>query len=1121
LPTVAKPLFRPEVLRPYILSFQLPQRVESLRPKMIQWAEMFSSGRADSFKERELLPQFVSDFFFGILGYSGPSSDPDCYTISLEKHVEVDGNFADAVIGNFRPASQHYIIAVEGKGPKDPLERPFAGRRMSAVDQGYRYAINLPCDWIIVTSMRQTRLYHKGSDQYTYERFDTEKLASDEALLKKFVFLLGAERVVPESGQCHLYDLLSASEMAGRELSKEFYIRYADIREDAFEHLRRANPNVSPHDILTSTQKLLDRILFCSFSEDRGLLPPETVKQAFKHSDPYNPRPIWDNFRGLFRAINEGSQRLNIPQYNGGLFADDPLLDSLVVPDDVCRYFSDLADYDYRPSTELAVDAQASYGKKFIDVDILGHIFEQSITDLERLRNELDGLTERLGTEKHKTRRKREGAFYTPAFITRYIIEQTLNKMFKDRFEHLRKAHEAEAIGTAPKALADPNAYDLDDLNKPQRAALVRFWESWQDELVSIRILDPACGSGAFLIEAFDHLYAAYQASNDRLEELRGHRTLFDLDSHILLNNLFGVDLNEEAVEICKLSLWIKTAQRGKVLTGLDNTIRVGNSVVDDPTIDTRAFGWQTAFPEVFANGGFDVIVANPPYIRQQWLAPYKPHWEHRFQSYHVIADIFTYFFELGHKLLRDGGRLGLITSGSWVRGNFGGPLRKHLAENTRIESMIDFGEYQPFEGAEMIRPTITVLLKHAPGGQMKLFKWLTKGKPPENLSDVIESSASMNTDHLGEDAWELDSDEVRALRAKMTKAGPSLSEYVQGKIYRGVLTGLNEAYVIDTPIKESLVAADPKCTEVIKPYLGGQDLKHWNIAWQDLWIIVLKSSGNYTWPWSESDEQAEQVFEQTYPAIYGHLNNYEAALKKRQDKGRYWWELRACDYWQEFEQTKIVWPDISKLPRFSMDSKGYYLGNTGYIIPISDYYLLGVLASWATWFLISKIAQPLRLRGDRWQYRLIAQFMERLTIPEASETDKEAVAELAKRCNTLGQQRYEIQEHVRQRLLGAFNETREIGNGASLNTKAQSWWELSLNQLGDALKASFKLPGNPLKNPRIADEWEPYLAEKKQEVERLSRELVAAEDELNDRVYSLFNLTPEEISLLKREVEH
>ena len=134
--------------------------------------------------------------------------------------------------------------------------------RMSAVDQGYRYAINLPCDWILVTSIRQTRLYHKGSDQHTYERFDTEELAGNEGLLRKFVFLLAAERVVPVQGRCHLYDLLTASEKVGQQLTKDFYLRYADMRQDAFETLCEANPSESRHIVLSVTQKLLDRVLF-------------------------------------------------------------------------------------------------------------------------------------------------------------------------------------------------------------------------------------------------------------------------------------------------------------------------------------------------------------------------------------------------------------------------------------------------------------------------------------------------------------------------------------------------------------------------------------------------------------------------------------------------------------------------------------------------------------------------------------------------------------------------------------------------------------------------------------------------------------------------------------------
>lgn len=394
MPVEAKPLFRPDVLRPHLAGFHEPGDVPAMRETFARWAGLLWSPQAETLKEQELLPDFLADVFCQILGYTRAVDNKDRYTFSREKYVEVDGKFADAVLGELTPGRARVLVAVEGKGPKDPLDRPFAGRRMSAVDQGYRYAINLPSDWILVTSMRQTRLYYKGSDQFTYERFDTDRLAKDDAQLRRFIFLLGAARVVPPAGTCHLYELLKSSEKVGRELTKEFYVRYADMRESAFEHLCRANSGVGPHEVLASTQKLLDRVLFCAFCEDRGLLPAETILKAYEHNDPYNPRTVWQNFQGLFRAINLGNTALNIPAYNGGLFDDDPDMDRLTVPDEVCRYFQDLAAYDYRPPQE-ASDEPA--GAKLVDVDILGHIFEQSITDLERLRNELDGLTERLG----------------------------------------------------------------------------------------------------------------------------------------------------------------------------------------------------------------------------------------------------------------------------------------------------------------------------------------------------------------------------------------------------------------------------------------------------------------------------------------------------------------------------------------------------------------------------------------------------------------------------------------------------------------------------------------------------------------------------------------------------
>ena len=228
---------------------------------------------------------------------------------------------------------------------------------------------------------------------------------------------------------------------------------------------------------------------------------------------------------------------------------------------------------------------------------------------------------------------------------------------------------------------------------------------------------------------------------------------------------------------------------------------------------------------------------------------------------------------------------------------------------------------------------------------------------------------------------------------------------------------------------------------------------------------LAIKSSANYQWPWSDAADNAEDVFQQAYPAIHAYLTVHRDRAIKRQDQGRYWWELRACAYWDAFDKPKIVWPDISKLPRFSLDRRCLYCGNTVYTIPLNDGYLLGVLSSWVTWFYISKTAQPLRLRGDRWQYRLFTQFMEQVPIPDASEQDRRAIAGLAERACALGRDRYELQNKVQYRLRQSFGESASGEPLGVLNVKAQQWWERSPNELGSALKTSFKLTSNPLLN--------------------------------------------------------
>jgi hypothetical protein len=180
MPVEARPLFRPDVVARRTRGFVLPERVRAVEGQLRNWATLIEGAALASYREQDLLPDFLSDLFVGLLGYIGPASGAERYTLSREKHVEVEGEFADAMLGEFG-AVERPVAAVEGKGPRDPLDRPFGGRRLSAVEQGYRYATNLPCDWIVVTNIREIRLYHKGSDQRTYERFALKSLREEYA----------------------------------------------------------------------------------------------------------------------------------------------------------------------------------------------------------------------------------------------------------------------------------------------------------------------------------------------------------------------------------------------------------------------------------------------------------------------------------------------------------------------------------------------------------------------------------------------------------------------------------------------------------------------------------------------------------------------------------------------------------------------------------------------------------------------------------------------------------------------------------------------------------------------------------------------------------------------------
>ncbi len=419
--------------------------------------------------------------------------------------------------------------------------------------------------------------------------------------------------------------------------------------------------------------------------------------------------------------------------------------------------------------------------------------------------------------------------------------------------------------------------------------------------------------------------------------------------------NLYGVDLHAEAIEIGRLSLWIKTAKHGQKLTSLDHTVRVGNSIVNDPAFDAKAFDWDAAFPEVMEAGGFDVVVANPPYIRQEWIAPIKPHLQTRYRAFDGVADIYVYFYELALNRLTPGGRLGFVVTNKWMKAGYAESLRRLFAEHAWVESVVDFGHAkQIFPDADVF-PCILVARK--PNDALAPTEARVCAIPREQLrvddltEQIKEEGFAVPRQRLTAAPWSLEPPAVDALMEKIRRVGVPLKDFAGVKPYRGILTGFNEAFLINTPTRNALVKADPNCEKLIKPYVRGQDINRWHSEWAGLWMIAMGSSGDQPWPWADAGDNAEAIFAATYPALFQHFQQFCDALHKRQDQGRHWWELRACAYWDAFDKPKLMYQEIQFHSCYALDEVGMLGNNKTFFIPTADRYLLAVLNSPLLWW--------------------------------------------------------------------------------------------------------------------------------------------------------------------------
>ncbi|MGB8294753.1 MAG: N-6 DNA methylase [Polyangia bacterium] len=935
------PLFHPRLVRARMDT--LDQSLYGRHKKTVAvWLEHLRSGALDEAKETSLHGEFLHDVFGDILGYAtfGRARDGQ-WELGAEKSV-VSGGSADGAIGFFSKGHSRVVAPIELKGATQFLEHA-KGRSLTPIQQGWDYANKTAeSSWIIVSNYRETRLYSKSSGQAAYELFRLEDLEDKSGFLR-FVALLGRDAMLggPPAGPSPLAEILLASERTEREVTTKLYAEYRGIRSRLFDELQRRHSNIPSGDLLAYAQTILDRVLFLAFAEDRQLLPAGTIAHAYEHRDPYNPRPIWQNFVAVFKAVDKGSVQLGVPAYNGGLFREVAELEGLEISDELCGAFNDLGAYDFGED---------------VSVDVLGHIFEQSITDLEELRREASQQSgpvpanASVGTQKAPSKRQVEGIFYTPPFVTGFLVRETLGFVIADAWERAQAGRGA---------------------TKKDRIAA---WEAYQNELRKIRVLDPACGSGAFLIAAFDALAQEFDRANRALAELRGQQaSLFDLTRTVLNENLFGVDKSGESVEITKLSLWLKTAQSKKKLTYLDRNVRQGNSVVSDRRVDPLAFDWGVE-PDPFVlseldpadradavavdarwREGFDVVLANPPYVRQELLTAYKDHWQASFRAYDGTADLFVYFFERSLQQLKPGGRLGFIVSNKWLRGGYAEKLRAMFAKQCTIDTMVDFGHAPIFPGTDAF-PCIITLRKSPPPPEhavrVTLYPREELGK--ELLASYVEEHRfPMSQAKLDSAGWTLEPPGVQALLEKLRRNGVPLGEYAAIKPNYGIKTGCNEAFLVDQATKERLCREDPRSAEILKRYLRGQDIARWSPEWAGLWLVLLKSSGDQSWPWSNTKDSgaAEAIFASSFPALHRHMKPLEEALRKRTDHGRFWWELRSCAYYELFDRPKLVYQEIQFHPAYGLDRAGYFLNNKGFLLENEDPWLVATLNSPAMWW--------------------------------------------------------------------------------------------------------------------------------------------------------------------------
>ena len=631
-------------------------------------------------KEENYQEGFLREIFVQCLGYT---IRPDVnYNLTTEYQNATDNKKADGAILRNHTA----IGVIELKSTKtfnlDTIK-----------NQAFNYKNNQPdCRYVITSNFHYLRFYIDNATEY--EEFDLFEMANsaDEinsvsTEFKKFYLILSQQSLFNDIP----LKMKAETQFHEESISEKFYKDYKQFRDKIFENLIKNNPEYDKLTLFKKTQKLLDRFIFIWFAEDCGLVAPNLIAGVIQKwktlldSDEYFS--LYSRFQKTFKYLDTGYtfQKSIYPAFNGGLFHHDDIIDNpnLKIDDDVliddCLKISA---YDF--STDL-------------DVNILGHIFEHSLNEIEEISAELKG--ENL--DKTKTKRKRDGIFYTPQYVTNYIVQSTLGKLCIQK----------------QKELQIENLEGIEKLDRKGKITkegkeLFQKLKSYKDWLLTLKIIDPACGSGAFLNAALDFLINEHSEIDNQICDLTGDKMrIFDTDKTILENNIFGVDINEESVEIAKLSLWLRTARKDRKLSDLNGNIKCGNSLIDSTEIaGKKAFDWKKEFPEIMKKGGFDIVIGNPPYGVK--FSETDKKYLTKFDNLVPDFEIYIYFVSLAMKyILNKTGILSYIIPNTFLSILYGVKYRKYILDNHFVSYISDLSNDLTFVDAS-VRTCIVSIAK-------------------------------------------------------------------------------------------------------------------------------------------------------------------------------------------------------------------------------------------------------------------------------------------------------------------------------------------------------------------------------------------------------------------------